>query len=225
MTVSGTSATRVCAGPGCDRGIPRHWRKRYCSPECRAEDLRPGPRRFAYADPPYPGQSHLYRDHPDFAGEVDHQELVDRLVAEFPDGWALSTSSRALRDVWALCPPDTRLGLWLKEFVPMKPSLSIQHGWEAVIWSAGRPRQLEHGIVSDFVVANPVPWKTVDGGVIGMKPPKFCRWLFALLGAQPGDELVDLYPGSGAVGREWERFSIEPQLWFDRRSSQLEMSQ
>jgi hypothetical protein len=29
---------------------------------------------MAYADPPYPGQSHRhYRDHPDYAGEVDRR--------------------------------------------------------------------------------------------------------------------------------------------------------
>ena len=30
------------------------------------------------------------------------------------DGWALSTSAEALRDVWALCPPETRLCVWVK---------------------------------------------------------------------------------------------------------------
>jgi hypothetical protein len=34
----------------------------------------------ALADPPYPGQSKKhYADHPDYAGEVDHAELVERL--------------------------------------------------------------------------------------------------------------------------------------------------
>ena len=28
--------------------------------------------KIAYADPPYIGCAHLYRDHPDYAGEVDH---------------------------------------------------------------------------------------------------------------------------------------------------------
>jgi len=45
--------------------------------------------RVAYADPPYPGCAHLYKDHPDYAGEVDHAELIDRMEREFPDGWAL----------------------------------------------------------------------------------------------------------------------------------------
>lgn len=41
--------------------------------------------RVAYADPPYPGCAHLYRDHPDYAGEVDHEALVASLLADFVD--------------------------------------------------------------------------------------------------------------------------------------------
>jgi hypothetical protein len=40
-----------------------------------------------------------------------------------------------------------------------------------------------------------------------MKPPQFAAWMFAQLGARPGDHLVDLYPGSGAVGEAWRRYS------------------
>lgn len=37
---------------------------------------------MAYADPPYPGQAKRhYADHPDYAGEVDHGELMMRLEA------------------------------------------------------------------------------------------------------------------------------------------------
>ena len=37
--------------------------------------------RIAYADPPYIGQGSRYK-----CPEVDHKELVDRLVSDFPDG-------------------------------------------------------------------------------------------------------------------------------------------
>jgi hypothetical protein len=37
----------------------------------------------------------------------------------------------------------------------------------------------------------------------GAKPAAFCWWLFDLLGALPGDDLVDLFPGSGGVARAW----------------------
>jgi site-specific DNA-adenine methylase len=48
--------------------------------------------RGAYADPPYIGQSKKhYGDHPDYAGEVDHEELIWTLQRHY-DCWALSLS-------------------------------------------------------------------------------------------------------------------------------------
>jgi hypothetical protein len=43
--------------------------------------------------------------------------------------------------------------------------------------------------------------------VIGAKPAAFCRWVFGLLGAAPGDTLDDLFPGSGGHER-----SVGPDL-------------
>lgn len=48
--------------------------------------------RLGYADPPYIGCAHLYRDHADYGGEVDHVALIERLQAEF-DGWVLHASA------------------------------------------------------------------------------------------------------------------------------------
>ncbi len=46
--------------------------------------------------------------------------------------------------------------------------------------------------------------RTTDASwVTGAKPAAFCWWLFDLLGALPGDELVDLFPGSAGIGRAW----------------------
>ena len=45
------------------------------------------------------------------------------------------------------------------------------------------------------------------GAMVGMKPPQFAVWMFSQLGARPGDELVDLYPGSGAIGEAWRRYA------------------
>lgn len=35
------------------------------------------------------------------------------------------------------------------------------------------------------------------------------RWVFDLLGALPGDEFVDVFPGSGGVGRAWLAYCPE----------------
>ena len=41
----------------------------------------------------------------------------------------------------------------------------------------------------------------------GMKPPQFAVWMFCQLGVRPGDELVDLCPGAGAIGEAWRRYA------------------
>ena len=54
------------------------------------------------------------------------------------------------------------------------------------------------------------PLDTLPGRVLGAKPAPVCRWIFALLGACPGDTLDDLFPGSGAVSRAWAAFTRSP---------------
>ena len=161
--------------------------------------------RLAYADPPYPGNAELYAGHPDYAGEVDHEELVERLAAY--DGWALSTSSKALRSVIALCPADVRVLVWLNH--------AIGRSWEPVLVSPARPIPTRWRPL-DWIRVEPeaFQWRPAPAGyVIGRKPRELCRWLFQWLGATPGeDELDDLYPGSGAVGDAWLEWNREPTL-------------
>ena len=54
------------------------------------------------------------------------------------------------------------------------------------------------------VLSGPLPAALRAPGV-GMKPPRFAVWMFGQLGARAGDELVDLYPGSGAITEAWRR--------------------
>lgn len=48
----------------------------------------------------------------------------------------------------------------------------------------------------------------------GVKPETFCHWLFECLGAIEGDELADLFAGSGAVTKAWESFFNVPRMAF-----------
>jgi hypothetical protein len=45
------------------------------------------------------------------------------------------------------------------------------------------------------------------GNLPGRKPLAFCAFLFAALGMIPGDELIDLFPGTGIVSRAWKNLS------------------
>lgn len=170
---------------------------------------------FAYADPPYPGQAkRLYGGHPDYGGEVDHEDLVARLVAGWPDGWALSTGAKWLREILLLCPEDVRVLAWAKTRTPIF-RLRVQYTWEPVILHGGRPYDGGPRTVRDSLVCHPQGrmFKPKEpGDVIGRKPPQFCRWVFECLGAEPGDTLDDIYPGSGAVGREWAAFTAQGRL-------------
>lgn len=155
--------------------------------------------KVAYADPPYPGCAHLYKNHPDFAGEVDHVTLVAKL--ETYDGWLLHTSSQALRDVLPLCPKSARVMAWVKPFAAFKRNVSVAFAWEPVIVKACRKPIVRGRIVMrDWIAAS----STLKKGLAGAKPLDVCLWAFEVLGLEPDDELDDLFPGTGAVTVAWE---------------------
>ncbi len=165
----------------------------------------------AYADPPYPGQAAKhYKDRHDYGGEVDHAALIAQLEVEYPDGWALSTSSPALRSILELCPPDVRVGAWVKPFCAFKVGVPVAYAWEPVIWKGGRKKGRDEDTVRDWVAA-PI---TLRRGVHGAKPLAFAFWLFSVLGLQASDTLVDLFPGSGAITEAWRKY--QQQFWIDR---------
>jgi hypothetical protein len=160
--------------------------------------------KIAYADPPYPGCAHLYKDHPDYAGEVDHARLVYDLVHRY-DGYCLHTSSVALADVLARFQIETndmpRVMAWVKPFAAFKRNVSVAYAWEPVLVRAARKPVVKSGMTYRDWVAESI---TMKRGLTGAKPERVCRWLFEVMGCEPGDELCDLYPGTGAVVRAWE---------------------
>jgi hypothetical protein len=168
--------------------------------------------KFAYADPPYLGLAakfygHLHAEAADYDQLETHQSLIRRLSDEFPDGWALSMTSGNLRDLLPHCPPDVRIMAWVKPFASFKPNVRVAYAWEPVVVRGGRKRGRSEPTVRDWVAAN----ITLQRGLVGAKPHDFCCWLFEVLGAEPGDEFVDLFPGSGAVGDAWQAYCGRPR--------------
>lgn len=165
--------------------------------------------RVAYADPPYLGQGQrLYGKHHAQAHEWDtverHAMLIAELSRDFPDGWAMSLSSPSLRVLLPLCPEDVRVAAWVKSFCAFKKGVRPCYAWEPVIFRGGRntnhPPPVKGGkqtTPKDFFVA-PI---TLKKGLTGAKPASVCRWILDLLNVQPGDEVVDLFPGTGVMGR------------------------
>ncbi len=153
--------------------------------------------KFAYADPPYIGQaSKHYAGHPDYNGEVDHERLIADLCAGY-DGWALSCSAPSLTYLASIAPPRARVGIWIKPFAAFKVNVNPGYAWEPVICYGGRKRTREQLTLRDWVSA-PI---TLKRGLVGVKPDAFCFWVFEWLNLRAGDDLQDLYPGSGAVTR------------------------
>lgn len=165
--------------------------------------------RFAYADPPYVGQARKHYN----GGEVDHMALIGKLSTY--DGWALSCKSSSLRDLLPLCPSATRVLSWVKPFAVFKKNVGLSYAWEPVLLVPARRRSHRDGFLMDWLRTGNV--QGVGQGInginfVGAKPKAFCFWLFDAAGLQPADELVDLYPGTGAVSRAWEAWRSQQRI-------------
>jgi hypothetical protein len=197
---------RICRW--CRRPLEATARKdaEFCGRKCRqtafrlrkravVEVLSDRPLRLAYADPPYPGLAKKYYQHqPTYRGEVDHRALLASLEYSF-DGWALSTSARALRELLPLCPPTVRVCAWVKPKGTSPKTYGLHNSWEPVLI---KPARAQRPGVRDWLLAHAARG---GGELPGRKPIAFCAWLFEAMGARPGDELADLFPGTGIVGR------------------------
>lgn len=168
--------------------------------------------RFAFADPPYLGcgKKHYGQHHADAADCDDpewHRALIDRLSDEYPDGWALCLHSPSLRILLPMCPDDVRVAAWVKPFAAFKVNVNPAYAWEPVIWRGGRKRTRQQDTTRDWLAES----ITLKRGLTGAKPRAFCLWVMDLLNVQPGDQVDDLFPGSGAVQAAInERLRVEP---------------
>lgn len=154
--------------------------------------------RAAYADPPYVGQARKHYSHDTKCAEVDHAALIEQLNSF--DSWALSCSSPSLKTILPMCPDGVRVMAWVKPFCAFKVNVNPAYAWEPIIVRIGRKRTRQQPTVRDWVSEN----ITLKRGLVGVKPDKFCLWLFDVLNLQPQDEFHDLFPGSGAVTTAWE---------------------
>lgn len=156
--------------------------------------------RFAYADPPYLGCCSLYgHRHESPYGCWDnpraHEVLIEHLDHNF-DGWAMSASSPSLSTILPMCGYGTRVAAWVKPFAVFKPNVNPAYAWEPVLFKGERRGDRDRLTVRDWhseVI-------TLKKGLTGAKPPGFCRWIADLLGYVEGDELVDVFPGTGVMG-------------------------
>lgn len=184
--------------------------------------------RFAYADPPYLGRGEYYRAH-----HVDallwndpetHRALINRLQAEYPDGWAMSLSERSLKTILPMCPVAARTAAWITD----RPryagkAVPVRKHFEPLVFFGGRPYADTGNRTADFIVTKqePLPAGQPRYAMIksdfragriflGRKPAAFAIWILDLLGWLPDDTIDDLFPGSGAVQAAWETRMTTP---------------
>ena len=180
--------------------------------------------RLAIADPPYLGRAELWYGgkgrakqgsagracgrgdlageyHPDAARWDDpetHNRLMLDLEADY-DGWAMAASAKTITQLDI--PRRARIAIWqVTNAIP--DGSRVRSTWEPVIVRVPEGRRA-HGtgpMVADVLTAaHPM------ANFVGTKPVAWTHWVLDMLGYRSDeDELVDIFPGSGAVGRAAE---------------------
>lgn len=154
--------------------------------------------RLAYADPPYLGCARLYPEHPDswkWDDPAEHAALMARLD-NICAGWAYSLSSTSLPTLLPLAPPGIRIAAWVKPFATYKANVRCAYTWEPVLFKPARDRSKDGAPVTRDHLSEPI---TLKRGLTGAKPARFCRWVLDLMGYVQGDEVADLFPGTGIM--------------------------
>lgn len=168
--------------------------------------------RLAIADPPYLGRADRWygsgRGHRnglgraaahDAAAEWDdpatHQALVGHLQANY-DGWVIAAAADSLAVYLPVCPADVRVLVWHKgNAIPSGARVANQ--WEPVIaWIPASRRGRTVGAAASDVLTAGISYRH---NYVGSKPYPWTHWVLNALGYQDGDEVHDLFAGSGAV--------------------------
>ena len=156
--------------------------------------------KFAYADPPYHGcgklYDHLHTESRIWDDKQTHIDLINKLIQEYPDGWALSCNPKDLQWILPHCPETIRVCTWVKNYHQIRHNVSVQYAWEPLLVNGGRKIKNRKPMIRDWM-STPATKQT---GTPGAKPQQFNRWVLDLLGYQQGDEIIDLFPGSGGMG-------------------------
>jgi len=165
--------------------------------------------RFAYADPPYfengkrlskSKQRYLgLHDNPnEYDSKNKHYDLIDSLMSDYPDGWAMSCNPKDLSWLLPHLPEDIRICAWAKTFHQIRVNVSVQYAWEPLLLYRGRDMRHRRPMTRDWVSCRIAMKK----GLSGAKPEEFYSWLLDIIGYENGDEMHDLFPGTGGLHEE-----------------------
>jgi hypothetical protein len=160
--------------------------------------------KLAYADPPYLGCCKIYghrhqKPYGCWDDPTTHMRVLEDLT-EF-DGFAYSMTSQSLGAILPLAEKlrmDYRIAAWVKPFAAYKANVRIAYTWEPVLFWPGRDSSTDGAPVGRDHLGEPI---TLQKGLTGAKPERFCRWVLDLMGYVPGDDVTDIFPGTGVLER------------------------
>jgi hypothetical protein len=184
--------------------------------------------KLCIADPPYLGRAVRWYgvggcgdgrgigqadNHPDahiWDDPETHKQLVRDLERDY-DGWAVAMSVHSLSTYLDVVETESRNGIrvcvWHKP-AAVTSGNRIINGWEPVLIRVPKDRKgYKSGLArtTDVLTVNPL-----RSGFIGAKPTEWTNWVLDLLGYRDGDEVTDLFPGSGAVTNALTQLRLFP---------------
>lgn len=164
--------------------------------------------KFGYADPPYFGSAtRIYGPLHESAHVWDNKEthiaLITDLKENYSDGWAYCCNPKDLIWILPIVEDNYRVCAWVKTFHQIRVNCSVQYAWEPVIVYGGRKIAKRKPMVRDWLACA----RAMRKGLPGAKPDAFNDWVLQLLGFEKGDELDDLFPGSGGMEKAVQKYN------------------
>jgi len=181
--------------------------------------------KLCIADPPYLGRAVRWYgaggcgngygggqadNHPD-AHLWDMPETHINLVKELQDnydGWAIAMTVHSLSTYMQAVETNSRNGIRVMSWV--KPSAvpsgnRIQNIWEPLLVQvpASRKNYKSGKSMQDVLKAGPL-----RRNFVGAKPEAWTHWVLDAMGYQDGDEVTDMFGGSGAVNHAIKSYVI-----------------
>jgi hypothetical protein len=174
--------------------------------------------KLAIADPPYLGRAHRWYgvggrakgrgkgradEHPEaylWDKPETHIDLALTLLADF-DGFAIACTSHSLSTYLSVIETESENGIrilsWIKP-ASLPSGSRITQSWEPVIVKVPKERKGrgKGKQMIDYLICT-APRK----GFAGSKPTQWTWWVMDAMGYKEGDEIVDLFNGSGAVNQ------------------------
>ena len=158
--------------------------------------------KFAYADPPYLGCAKKRYGNSFYDDPFNQIDLLQSLDQGQYDAWAFSLHEPSLKVLSPHLPEGARIAAWVKPFAVFKRGVDPAYTWEPIFFKTARKWNKNQDTVRDHLSCN----IALKKGLVGAKPDGFWLWLFELLGAEPGDEFHDLFPGTGRGTEMWKQF-------------------